>query len=191
MWRVQGSCQPLLRRMFSRSVCRTFATHAVSRPGHITTLTALNPEALIPALSEKLASWTEDAPPLLMFALSKSLPRPVLSKIVDMLYEAPAQSRVGVLSTKIPSSLVGRDHPNTPLHAVSLAAIPADRGIVFRSTIPGTARITVGRWASQKDLWKQGTTARSDRLDETSDWRSLWGKENIDLTIPDNLTGVK
>lgn len=181
----------MLRRVIPHAARRAFATHAASRREKVVTLAASKPESLLPALARKLEAWSRDEPHLLLYALSKSLPRPILSEAVGALYDTPATARVGFLSAQLPASLVRTAGSNKRLHAISLAAIPVERGIAFRSTIPGTARIAVGRWMSQKETWKQGTEARSDRLDQVHDWRPLWGKENFELRLPEALSNVK
>lgn len=177
-------------------LCRAMATQAAGRE-RATTLTATKPESLLPALASKLAAWTAEQPPhILLFSLSKHLPRAVLSEAVDMLHhrDVRAHARVGFLSSSLPASVAyddaaGMEH----LHAISLASIPETRGVAFRSTIPGTARVSVGRWPNQKETWNKGTEMRSDRLDQSGgrDWRGLWGKENVDLRLPDQLNELE
>lgn len=177
-------------------LCRAMATQAAGRE-RATTLTATKPESLLPALASKLAAWTAEQPPhILLFSLSKHLPRAVLSEAVNMLHQSDvrAHARVGFLSSSLPASVAydhaaGMEH----LHAISLASIPETRGVAFRSTIPGAARVSVGRWPNQKETWNKGTEMRSDRLDQSGgrDWRGLWGKENVDLRLPDQLNELE
>ncbi|WFC98357.1 hypothetical protein MYAM1_001084 [Malassezia yamatoensis] len=168
-------------------------SYAAPESAHIMTILSTNAESLLPVLSKKLESWSDDKPKVLFFALSKSLPRSVMTQAIGSLNRTPYSSRVGFLSSALPASLIrpaNGESKSSDLHSISVAAFPADHAIPFRSSIPGTARIAVGRWTSQKQAWMRGTEARSDRLDHTSDWRSLWGKENVDLQIPQDLLEV-
>lgn len=168
---------------------RLYATLSGARERAVT-LVSRRAESLVPALDAALDAWRGAEPLVWLFAANKELPRDVLVDVVQRLHgeSAPSGERLGFLSDALPTSVA----PQTPggdgaLHSVALAALPPSRAVAFRSTIPGVPRVAVGRWPSQKELWRRGADPRSDRLDTHGDWRGMWGRENIDNCVPEPL----
>ncbi|TKY86139.1 hypothetical protein EX895_004964 [Sporisorium graminicola] len=112
-------------------------------------------------------------------------------------------ARVGILSSPLPSSLIpanaieaGSPPIATPtLYSAALSLLPGTNAIPFRSTIPGRAEVSVGRWMDRKSSWQQGAERRADLLDDgngalpggTRDWRDIWGRENLEGKVPEGL----
>ncbi|PWN25974.1 hypothetical protein BDZ90DRAFT_233573 [Jaminaea rosea] len=78
------------------------------------------------------------------------------------------------------------------LHLVSLSLLPSTLVTPFASTIPGSAPIKAGRWATGKAAFDD-SHSRVDALAETEgkDWRDLWGRENAANALPTVLEGMK
>lgn len=146
-------------------------THTVA-----TTLAAGDAAALVEPLRRALARVPSTS--VLFYALSRDMPSHVLAQLVNTIRHSPARTRLGVVSASLPLG-------GGAMHSVALAAL--DDAVPFRSTISGGARIAVGRWPAQKDLWKMGSALRTDALDAGADWRALWGRENADNRLPDAL----
>lgn len=180
-WRMTSITRTGVRRLCTRPI-RARAERAV-------TLASCESDALVPAVMDRLREWTDDH--ILLFALSKSLPRAALSQLVSHITTSvPPHARVGVLSPALSPALVP-DAPSKPVHAAALAAVPAEDAVTFRSTIRGAPRIAVGRWTMQKDLWHMGTELRADGLDRTGEWTSLWGRENAEEHVPETLASLQ
>ncbi|EPQ30322.1 uncharacterized protein PFL1_01848 [Pseudozyma flocculosa PF-1] len=126
---------------------------------------------------------------------------------------SPRIARIGLLSAPLPSSLIpsnalepGAAPISSPtLHSVSLSLLPGVNAVPFRSQIPGRAEIAVGRWPDRKPAWQQGTERRADLLDRAhrstdtsaadepaqhTDWRDIWGRENVDGAVPPELDAL-
>ncbi|PKI85277.1 hypothetical protein MVES_001303 [Malassezia vespertilionis] len=160
-----------------RSGMRALTTRACAP--RVTTLASHDAAALLRALHDTLSAWKVGSAQTLLFSLSKSLPRDVLADAVGLLHSKQrTSSSVGFLSAPLPPSLV--QSAKLP-HAISLAAL--SDAVPFRSTIPGAQRIAVGRVLGRQP---GKPNARAERLGD-NDWRTLWGKENIDLSIPPAL----
>ena len=115
-------------------------------------------------------------------------------------------ARVGILSSPLPASLIPANaiEPGTPpvatptLYFAALSLLPGVNAIPFRSTIPGRAEVAVGRWMDRKPSWQQGAERRADLLDDgngalpggSRDWRDIWGRENLDGKIPEELEAL-
>ncbi|KAN0064725.1 hypothetical protein ACQY0O_001780 [Thecaphora frezii] len=154
---------------------------------------------------------------VLLFSLSKSLPPSHLAQAVSLLRghshtRTPAEGkhgaqtdrivRIGVLSSAPSASLLPAHALGTaPLHSVSLSLLPGACAIPFRSEIAGRDPIAVGRWPDRKPVWKQAER-RAQLLDPSTptaptaqvqqrDWRDVWGRENLSLTLPPELEGVE
>ncbi|WFD36123.1 hypothetical protein MCUN1_002994 [Malassezia cuniculi] len=144
------------------------------------TLAASDAHALLPALESALANVSSES--VLFYAASRDMPSHVLGEVVQILRQSAARTRIGFLSASLPLG-------SSVMHSVAFAAL--DDAIPFRSTISGGARIAVGRWPAQKDLWKMGKSLRTDGLDTGADWRSLWGRENASNELPEALERVE
>lgn len=191
-----------MMRWRSPSVSRTLhgastirRQHTLVHAGRAVTWTSAHAEHLLPALRETLTAWEKTPTSVLLFALSKSMPRAVLAEAVEVLHGAssPAKERVGFLTSSLPASLVDAHADGTAtLHSVAVAAIPEGHGTAFHSSLPGAARIAVGKWPSQKETWTRGESARTDQLDAQAapSWQQLWGKENADLRLPEALATI-
>ncbi|KAL4401858.1 hypothetical protein ACI68E_001509 [Malassezia pachydermatis] len=146
--------------------------------------------ALVRAVDTTLSTWRSTQPNAhLLVALSKSLPRSELAHMVKSI-TAHVPSRVGMLVPPLSASTV-RSTTSGTLHTAALALFPSTHAVPFRSTIPGTTRIAVGRWPNQKEAWNQRSHSRADRLDSTGEWQSLWGRENVDGIVPPELADVE
>ena len=108
---------------------------------------------------------------VLLFALSKDLPSPILSEAVSLLRGSSVPNslrglithRIGTLSSGIPVSLLPSSvldpetpvpEPRTTMHSVALSLLPTSNAIPFRSTIRGKEATQVGRWPEFKESWK-------------------------------------
>lgn len=152
-----------------------------------TTFMSADAAALRACVEQALASWAQPAGDRVLFvAASKTLPRAELVGVLDAC-TAYASTRVGVLVPALPAALVPGER--APQHAVALASWSSADAVPFRSTIPGTPRIAVGRYASLKEAWHKPNVERVARLDDTHDWSSLWGRENVDGQLPPALEG--
>lgn len=168
------------------------------------------PSPVISPSPPSTSSSTHDF--VLLFALSKTLPSEHLSQAVTLLRtSSPTDkiARLGLLSSSIPISLipdssfsegskpeVGSDEL---IHSCSLSLIPSKNAIPFRSIIKGKPQVMVGRWMDKKGSWNQKDD-RVNYFDEErkvvkegveTGWKDLWGKENFDLNLPQELKDVK
>ncbi|KDN53475.1 hypothetical protein K437DRAFT_265833 [Tilletiaria anomala UBC 951] len=107
---------------------------------------------------------------VLLFALSKELPRNFLSEAVSLLRgssgteeEKLITTRLGLLSSSVPASLIPPSamNPNAPplapqstIFSAALSLLPASHVIPFRSMIQGKQPAQVGRWPESKESWK-------------------------------------
>lgn len=168
---------------------RTLGTRcAPVRAERAITLASYDAAALVPAVLATLRSWEPDD--ILLFALSKSLPPAALTDLVTHITTSfSPHARVGFLAPPLPHALVPAADARTsqPMHVAALAAVPADDAVTFHSMIRGAPRVAVGRWTAQKALWKMGTELRADGLDRTGEWKSLWGRENVEEHVPASL----
>ncbi|WFD19966.1 hypothetical protein MCAP1_002210 [Malassezia caprae] len=176
------------------SLARVGVRRLCTRPERVNaecavTFASCDADALVPAVFDRLRAWNDDH--ILLFALSKSLPRTALGQLVSHITASvPPHARVGMLAPALSPALVP-DAPSKPVHAAALAAVPAENAVTFRSTIRGAPRIAVGRWTMQKDLWQMGTELRADGLDRTGEWTSLWGRENAEEHVPESLAALQ
>ena len=147
---------------------------------------------------------------VLLYSLSKDLPSDVLSEAIALLRadkepssDAVKMARVGILSSSIPASLIpAQDETasvsSSHLYSASLSLLPGINAVPFRSEIPGRAPIAVGRWPDRKPSWQSGSEQRADLLDDgnaaipggSRDWRDIWGRENIEGKVPDELQAL-
>ena len=152
------------------------ALHARHTHTFATTLAANDAAALAEPLSRALERVPSTN--VLLYAVSRDMPSDVLAHLVHTIQHSAARTRLGVVSASLP---IG----DGAKHSVAIAAM--DDAVPFRSTISGGARIAVGRWPAQKDLWKMGNSLRTDGLDSGTDWRALWGRENAENRLPGAL----
>lgn len=152
---------------------RCLSTVAAQHREQVVTHIAGNAAALVPAVRSTLS--TRPASDTLVFSISKDISRDVLQELVACLTEAP--QHVGALT----GSLYGA--PGTA-YGVALASIPTSLATPFRSNIPGSPRIAVGRWPEQKEIWHANPHKRTEHLDSTGHWAPLWGRENVEHRVP-------
>lgn len=147
---------------------------------------------------------------LLLFSIDKSLPSDVLAEATRLFRDIPIP-HVGVLSAPVSGSLLppnaisdaaakkdasssAASPPEVPpfYHSVSLSLLPSTLAQPFYSDIPGVAPVKAGRWASGKPTFDDNES-RVEHLDEgnESDWRSIWGKENVAGKLPEGLKDLE
>ncbi|PWN48377.1 hypothetical protein IE53DRAFT_389426 [Violaceomyces palustris] len=191
------------------------------------------------SLAERLGPLPNDSPPssppsspsesktvsktpsdhVLLYSLSKDLPREFLSEAVNLLREVGGGSsssptakisKVGLLSSALPTSLIPDTvlDPGSPplsrdtLYSASLSLLPGVNAVPFRSDIPGSAEVAVGRWPERKEAWKRKKSVAGQESspfrektefvfgENGKDWKDVWGKENVEGIIPEGLRDV-
>ncbi|WFD31449.1 hypothetical protein MSPP1_002484 [Malassezia sp. CBS 17886] len=173
------------------SPTQTATTTSLSVPRTVT-LASWDAASLVRAVAYMLQAWDSALPPShLLFAVSRDMPGASLAECVAMLHTPgtiAAFSRTGFLSASLPPPATASARGTARMHSVAVSLFPAGSAVPFRSTIRGTARVAVGRSPQKKEVWKPGAQLRADRLDAETDWRALWGRENVAGDVPETLT---
>lgn len=149
-------------------LCSTWFVIMLHDAACAVTHVARDPASLVRAVRATLHAWP--ASHTLLFAVSKSVPRPAMAEIIDGF---TTRTHVGALTEPLPAPWP---------HSVAIAAFPHARP--FYSSITGAPRIAVGRWTAQKEVWRADPHERTDRLDAAGHWAPLWGRTNIEHRLP-------
>ncbi|CAO1625183.1 unnamed protein product [Sympodiomycopsis kandeliae] len=155
-----------------------------------------------PQGTEKFSTDPRDY--LLLFAVDKTLPSEVLAEATRLCRDIPIP-HIGVLGAPIPGNLLPesalhdaqqqqqqpQEQQASSYHSVSLSLLPKTLARPFYSDIPGVPVVKAGRWASGKPVFEENDS-RVGHLDEAdqTDWRSIWGKENVHGKVPDAMKGI-
>jgi len=153
-------------------------------PPHATTIIAQSSRQLRSHISDILKQH-QHGNATFMFSLSSNIEPEALSSLVTQFRDLPNET-LGCISAPIP----GYNTLSRPLCA-SVAVLPKETTIPFRSTVPGKAPIQVGRWHSTERT-KQSQSQNSPLVvPEMTDWNALWSNSsNSDVQIPE-LQGLR